>query len=82
MVKTSVTYSPQTNTHTSLVPLDCLRICASLGIFSVSKAIFRLCFFLFSLTYLYTVSLKSFSTSFLAQSRIVAKTICKTASLS
>ena len=32
-------------------------------------------------SYLYTVSSKTFATSFLAQSRIVAKRFCKTASL-
>ena len=72
----------KTDTHTCLVPLDCWNICASLDIFKVPNAIFRLSFFLFSLCYLYTVSSKSFSTSFLAQSRIMAKTFCKTASLS
>ena len=35
-----------------------------------------------SLAYMYTVSSKIFSPSFLAQSRIMAKTFCKTASLS
>ena len=72
----------KTDTHTCLVPLDCWNICASLDIFKVPNAIFRLSFFLFSLSHLYTVSSKSFSTSFLAQSRIMAKTFCKTASLS
>ena len=68
----------KTETHTCLVPVDCSRICASL----VPSATFRLCFFFFSLTVLYIVSSKSFSTSFLAQSTIMAKTFCKTASLS
>ena len=60
---------------------DCSRIWASLGIFYVPSATFRLCFFSFLLTWLYTVSSKSFSTSFIAQSRIRAKKICTTASL-
>ena len=60
---------------------DCSRIWASLGIFYVPSATFRLCFFSFLLTWLYTVSSKSFSTSFIAQSRIRAKKICITASL-
>ena len=32
----------KTGTHTCLVPLDCSRICASLGIFYVPNATFRL----------------------------------------
>ena len=31
--------------HTCLVPLDCSRICASLGNFQVINAAFRICFF-------------------------------------
>ena len=50
-------------------------------VINVPNANFRLCVFFFSLTYPYTVSSKNFSTSFLAQSRIMAKTFCKTASL-
>ena len=46
----------KTHTHTCLIPLDCLRICASLGSINVQNANFRLCFFFFSLSYLYTVS--------------------------
>ena len=72
----------KTNTHTCLVPNDCSRICASLVIFEVQNATFRLCFFFFSLLYLHTASSKRFPTSFIAQSRIMAKAFCKTASLS
>ena len=50
--------------------------------FLSSKRYFSSLFLLFSLSYLYTVSSKSFSTPFLAQSRIMAITFCKTASLS
>ena len=32
----------KTDTHTCLVPLDCSRICASLGVFYVANATFRL----------------------------------------
>ena len=61
----------KTDTHTCLVPLDC-----SNPLYFVSASSF------FSLSYLYTVSLKRFSMSFLAQIRIMAKLFCKTASLS
>ena len=71
----------KTDTHTCLVPLYCSRICASLGIFKSQTLLFVSASF-FSLSYLYTVSSKSFSTSFLAQSRIMAKTFCKTANIS
>ena len=74
----------KTDTRTCLVPLECSRICTSLGIFWVPKRYFSslpLLFF-FILIALYTVSSNSFSTSFLAQSRIMAKTFCKSASLS
>ena len=47
----------------------------------VLNANFGLCFPFFSLSYLYKVSSRIFSTSFLAQSRIMAKTFYKTASL-
>ena len=40
----------KTHTHTCLIPLDCLRICASLGSINVPNANFRLCFFFFSLS--------------------------------
>ena len=50
--------------------------------FSVPNPIFRLCLLLFfRLTYLYTVSSKPFLWFFLAQSRLMAKTFCKIASL-
>ena len=64
----------KTDTHAYLVPLDCVRICASLGIFKSQT--------LLNSSYLYTVSSKSFSPSFLTQSRIMAKTFFKTTSLS
>ena len=61
----------KTNTHTCLVPHDCSTICASfIKHFKVPNATFHLCFSFFSLSYLYTVSSKSFSTSYVAQSRI------------
>ena len=68
-------------THTCIVPLDCSRICASLGIFLIPNATFRLGFFFPSLSYLYTVLGKVWTSS-LAQSRIMAKTFCKAANLS
>ena len=40
-----------TDTHTCLVLLDFSRICASLGIFKVPSATFRLCFFFILLVY-------------------------------
>ena len=49
-------------------------ICSSLGSINVPNANVRLCFFSFSLSYLYTVSSQKFSTSFLAESRIMTKT--------
>ena len=61
----------KSDTNACLVPLDCSRICASLGIFSVPSATFRLCFFLFFLLYVLLLP-----TSFLAQSGIMAKTFC------
>ena len=66
----------KTDTHTCLVPHD-LKICAfqSQTQFFVSASSF------FPLTYLYTVSSKPFLWSFLAQSRLMAKTFCKIASL-
>ena len=73
--------STKTDTHTCIVPLDCSRICASLGIFLIPNATFRLGFFFPSLSYLYTVLGKVWTSS-LAQSRIMAKTFCKAASLS
>ena len=36
-----------THTCTCLVPLDCLRLCTSLGSINVPNASFRLCFFFF-----------------------------------
>ena len=66
----------QTDTHTCLVPLDCSRIFKSQALLFVSASSF------FSLCYLYAVSSKSFSTPFLAISRILAKSFYKTASLS
>ena len=42
------------DTHTCLIPLDCSKICASLGIFEVPNAIFRLCFCLTVRAYLNT----------------------------
>ena len=50
--------------------------------FLSSKRYFSSLLLLFSLSYLYTVSSKSFSTSFLSQSIIMAKKFCKTAILS
>ena len=66
----------KTDTHTCLVPHD-LKICAfqSQTQFFVSASSF------FPLTYLYTVSSKPFLSFFLAQSRLMAKTFCKIASL-
>ena len=64
----------KTDTHTCHVPLDCLRICASLGSINLPNAYFRPCFFSLSLPYLFTVSSEKNSTSFLAQSRIMTKT--------
>ena len=63
--------------HTCLVPLDRSRICASLGNFQVMNAALRICFFFSSLSYLYTLSTKSFPTTALAQSRITARTFSK-----
>ena len=61
------------DTDSCLVPHDCSMNCASfMRHFKVPNATFHLCFFVFSLSYLYTVSSKSFSTSFVAQSRIMA----------
>ena len=62
----------KTDTHNFLVPLDCPTICAK-----VPNASFRLCFFSFSLSHLYTVSSKSFSTSFRVQIKIMAKHFAK-----
>ena len=85
-----VTHEPQaiqwsekkkTDTYTCLVPFDCSTICASLGIFRSQTLCFVSGSFFFFID-LYTVSSKSLSTSFLAQSRIMAKTFCKTSSLS
>ena len=66
----------KTDTHTCLVPHD-LKICAfqSQTQFFVSASSF------FPFTYLYTVSSKPFLWFFLAQSRLMAKTFCKIASL-
>ena len=41
----------KTNTNTCLAPFDCLSICASLGIFLVPNATFRLSFFFILLVY-------------------------------
>ena len=68
--------SIKTDTHTCVVLLDCSKICASL----VPSAILPLGLFS-SLSYFHTVSSKSFLTSSLAQSIMMAKTFCKTASL-
>ena len=51
----------KTDTHTCLVPLDCLRICASLGSMNVPNANFRLCFFFFFILLVYTVFEKFFN---------------------
>ena len=72
----------QTDTHTCLVPVDFSRIVLVKILFKFQTLFFVSDFLLFSLSYLYTVSSKSFSTSFLAQSRIMVKKICKTAILS
>ena len=64
-----------------LVSLDCSRICASLGVFQVTNATLRLCFFFSSLYFLQTVSRKRFSAPSLVKRRIIAKTFCETASL-
>ena len=55
---------------------DCSRICASLDIFKAHRY-FSSLLLLFFFILLYTVSSNRFSTSFLAQSRIMAKTFAK-----
>ena len=70
----------KTDTHTCLVPLDCQKICASLGIFYIQALLFVSGSSFFLYLTLYTVSLKRFSTSFLVQTKIMAKTLGKTAS--
>ena len=62
---------------TCLVSLDCSRIFTSLSILWVINGTFRLCAFFYSLSYLYTVSLKRFSTPSLVQSAIIANTLPK-----
>ena len=64
-----------------LEPRDYSKICATLGIWKSQTVVF-VSASSFTLFHWQTVSSKSFSTSSLAQSRIMAKTFCKTASLS
>ena len=71
----------KTDTHTCLVPLDCSRICVTLDIFC-HKRYFSSLLLLFSFILLVKSFSKSFSTSSLAQNRIIAKTSCVSASLS
>ena len=53
--------------NTCLLPRECSRICASLGIFQVTEATFRLCFFFF-----YILLIQSFS-----QTSLKAETLLK-----
>ena len=62
----------KTDIYTCLAPLDCSTICASLGIFKSQTLNFIFASF-FVFIDLYTVSSKSLSTPFLAQSRITTK---------
>ena len=64
-----------------LEPRDYSKICDTLGIWKSQTVVF-VSASSFTLFHWQTVSSKSFSTSSLAQSRIMAKTFCKTASLS
>ena len=66
----------KTDTHTCLVPLDCSKICARLGIFFPKHYISSLLLFFFILL------VYGFFEKFFVQSRIMAKTFCKTASFS
>ena len=69
------------DTHTCIVPL---AFRGFVLVWTFFNAILRVGFFFSSLYYFYKVSSKRFSTSSLAQSRIMAKTFCKleTASIS
>ena len=58
------------------------KVCASQAFLKSQTLCFVSGSSFLSLSYLYTVSSKRFSTPFLPQSRIIVKTFCKTASLS
>ena len=80
-----VLYSDQKRKKTDAipaVPLDSSKVCASQAFLKSQTLCFVSGSSFLSLSYLYTVSSKRFSTSFLPQSRIIVKTFCKTASLS
>ena len=71
----------QKKTDTGIPPSFCMTV-RRFVLLSPKRYFSSLPSSFFPLTYLYTVSSKRFPWSFLAQSRLMAKTFCKTASLS